>query len=172
MASLVDTLIDVLNGENSEYQKLIELASDKTEVIVKGDIDGLQHITDDEQLIVDRINALEKQRMQTMTEIAKILNTDVTELKLKVLISLLERSPKEQKALAEIHDKLRETVYQMKLLNERNEALLNSAREMVDFNLNLIQSMRKAPETANYDKGAYNTGTLMGGVSGGFDAKQ
>jgi len=172
MASLVDTLIDVLNGENSEYQKLIELASDKTEVIVKGDIDGLQHITDDEQLIVDRINALEKQRMQTMTEIAKILNTDVTELKLKVLISLLERSPKEQKALAEIHDKLRGTVYQMKLLNERNEALLNSAREMVDFNLNLIQSMRKAPETANYDKGAYNTGTLMGGVSGGFDAKQ
>lgn len=172
MASLVDTLIDVLSGENSEYQKLIELASEKTQVIVKGDIDGLQRITDDEQLIVDRINGLEKQRMQTMTDIAKILNTDVSGLKLKVLISLLEKSPKEQKALADVHDKLRETVFQMKLFNERNEALLNSAREMVDFNLNLIQSMRKAPETANYDRAAYNTGTLMGGVSGGFDAKQ
>lgn len=172
MASLVDTLIDVLSGENSEYQKLIELASEKTQVIVKGDIDGLQRITDDEQLIVDRINGLEKQRMQTMTDIAKILNTDVSGLKLKVLISLLEKSPKEQKALADVHDKLRETVFQMKLFNERNEALLNSAREMVDFNLNLIQSMRKAPETANYDRAAYNTGILMGGVSGGFDAKQ
>ncbi len=31
-------------------------------------------------------------------------------------------------------------------------------------------SMRQAPETANYDKNAYNTGELLGGS--GFDAKQ
>lgn len=172
MASLVENLIDVLNHEDEEYQKLIELSSDKTQVIVRGDLDGLQLITDEEQKVVDRINGFEKIRTETMQEIAKILNTDVSGLKLEVLISLLERSPKEQKALAVIHDKLHDTLHTMKLLNERNEELLNSAREMVDFNLNLIQSMRKAPETANYDRGAYNTGSMIGSVSGGFDAKQ
>lgn len=172
MASLVENLIDVLNQEDSEYQKLIELSSKKTQIIVSGGLQELERITDDEQLVVDAVNALEKKREATMNEIAKILNTDVTGLKLKVLISLLDKSPREQAALAKVHDKLHNTLYEMKLLNERNEELLNSAKEMVDFNLNLIQSMRKAPETANYDRGAYNTGSLIGGVSGGFDAKQ
>ena len=96
MASLVETLIDVLNQEDAQYQKLIELSSQKTMVIVRADLEGLQRITDDEQLIVEEINSLEKTRTQTMNEIAKILNTDVTGLKLKVLISLLGKSPKEQ----------------------------------------------------------------------------
>ncbi|MCQ2519420.1 MAG: flagellar protein FlgN [Lachnospiraceae bacterium] len=172
MASLVENLIDVLNQEDSEYQKLIELSSGKTQAIVEGDLVKLEQITDDEQTVVDAINGLEKNREATMLKIAKILNTDVSGLKLKVLISLLDKSPKEQQALAKVHDKLHNTLHQMKLLNERNEELLNSAKEMVDFNLNLIQAMRKAPETANYDRGAYNTGSLIGGVSGGFDAKQ
>jgi len=172
MASLVDTLIDVLNREDTEYRQIIELSSRKTQAIVRGDIEELERVTDDEQLIVDHINACEKERSSTMKEIAKILNTDVSGLKLSVLISLLDRSPKEQKALAEIHDKLHETLHEVKLLNERNEELLNSAKEMVDFNLNLIQSMRKAPETANYNRGAYNTGSTMGTSDSGFDAKQ
>lgn len=172
MASLVDTLIDVLNKEELQYRKLIELSSKKTQCIVTNDIEELQKITDEEQFIVDGINACDKDRMSTMKEIAKILNTDVSGLKLENLISLLGKSPKEQKALAEIHDRLRETLRQVKYLNERNEELLNSAKEMVEFNLNLIQAMRTAPETANYNRGAYNTGSTMGVVNGGFDAKQ
>ena len=172
MASLVETLIDVLDQEDISYQKLIALSSQKTPVIVRADLDELQRITDEEQLIVEEINSLEKTRIKTMNEIATILNTDVTGLKLKVLISLLDKSPREQEALAKVHDRLHTTLHEMKLLNERNEELLNSAREMVDFNLNLIQSMRKAPETANYSKDAYNTGSLLDGSSSGFDAKQ
>ena len=43
---------------------------------------------------------------------------------------------------------------------------------MVNFNMNMIQAMRKAPETANYNKGAYNTGSYLGTETGTFDAKQ
>ena len=48
--------------------------------------------------------------------------------------------------------------------------LLKQAMEMVEFDLTLLKSMRQAPETANYNKNAYNTGDLLGGS--GFDAKQ
>ena len=54
--------------------------------------------------------------------------------------------------------------------NKRNEALLQQALEMVEFDLTLFKSMRQAPETANYDKNACNTGDLLG--NSGFDAKQ
>ena len=172
MASLIEDLTEILNNEDAEYRQLLELSTDKTEIIVKGDLDALTQLTEKEQGHVDRIQALEQKRISVMTEIAKILNTDVAALKLSELISLLKKSPKEQKALAEIHDRLHNTVREMKIVNERNEDLLNSAIEMVEFNMNLLQSMRMAPETANYDKGAYSAGSTLGSVSGGFDAKQ
>ena len=172
MASLIDTLTEVLNGEDKEYQKLLSLSKDKTDVIVRGDLNALSVITDKEQEVVAKIQALEHERTRTMTEIAKILNTDVSGLKLDVLIDLLKKKPKEQKALALIHDKLHVTLYEMRLLNERNDELIKSAIEMTNFNLNLLQSARKAPETANYNRGAYNAGDVLGVESGSFDAKQ
>ena len=172
MASLIDTLTEVLNGEDKEYQKLLNLSKSKTEVIVRGDLNALAVITDKEQQVVNRIQALEHERTSTMTEIAKILNTDVSGLKLDVLIDLLKKKPKEQKALALIHDKLHVTLFEMKLINERNDELIKSAIEMTNFNMNLLQAARKAPETANYNRGAYNTGSVIGVESGSFDAKQ
>ena len=172
MASLIDTLIETLKDENSEYKKLLRLSASKTEAIVKADLELLSRITDDEQERVTAITSLENKRMKTMDEIAKILNTDVASLKLGELISLLKKTPREQKELAKIHDELKTTLHEMKIVNERNEELLNSAIEMVDFNMNLIQAMRKAPETANYNRGAYSTGSSIGVGSGGFDARQ
>lgn len=172
MASLIDTLAEILNKEDEEYQKLLDLSKGKTDVIVKGDLNALSVITDKEQKVVTRITALETQRSEAMAEIAKILHTDVAELKLDTLIDLLKKKPKEQKELALVHDKLHVTLYEMKLVNERNDQLLKSAIEMVDFNMNLIQAARKAPQTANYNRGAYNTGSQIGVVTGSFDAKQ
>lgn len=172
MASLIDTLAEILNKEDEEYQKLLDLSKGKTDVIVKGDLNALSVITDKEQKVVTRITALETQRTEAMAEIAKILHTDVAELKLDTLIDLLKKKPKEQKELALVHDKLHVTLYEMKLVNERNDQLLKSAIEMVDFNMNLIQAARKAPQTANYNRGAYNTGSQIGVVTGSFDAKQ
>ena len=74
--------------------------------------------------------------------------------------------------LAEVHDKLHVTISQMQSINAQNRELLTGALEMVEFDLNLFQSMRRAPETANYNKGAYNAGNIMGVDAGRFDAKQ
>ncbi len=172
MASLIDTLSEILNSENEEYQKLLDLSQGKTEVIVRGDLNALSLITDKEQEIVLRINGLETRRTQTMIEIAKILNTDVAGLKLETLISLLSKKQREQRELSLVHDKLHVTLYEMKLVNERNAELLKNSIEMVDFNLAMIQAMRKAPETANYNRGAYSTGASLGTAAGSFDAKQ
>jgi hypothetical protein len=44
VASLMETLMDVLEKENTEYEKLVVLSKEKTPVIVKGDIEKLQEI--------------------------------------------------------------------------------------------------------------------------------
>ena len=168
----MENLIDVLNKENSEYEELLKLSRRKTPIIVSGDLEQLQQVTDEEQIVVGRINQLEKSRTEVVTDIANVLNKDVDTLKLTNIIAMLAARPAEQKVLAEVHDKLHETVYALKSVNDHNRELLTNSLEMVAFEMNLLQAMKAAPETANYNKGAYNAGATMGVVSGCFDAKQ
>lgn len=172
MASLMENLIDVLRKENSEYEGLLELSQKKTPVIISGNLEELQKITDDEQEMVSRIANLEKKRVEVTADIANVLNKDVKTLKLTDLIAMLSARPEEQKTLTEIHDKLQASVRGLQRVNEQNRELLNNALEMVEFEMNLLQAMKAAPETANYNRGAYNTGNTMGVASKGFDAKQ
>lgn len=172
MASLMENLIDVLDKESSEYEVLLELSQRKTPIIVSGNLENLQKITDEEQELVSRINHLEKKRVEITADIANVLNKDVTTLKLKNLIEMLAGRPAEQKALAVAHDRLQAAVKGLKRVNEQNSELLRNALEMVEFEMNLIQAMKAAPTTANYNRGAYSAGDTMGPSSRGFDAKQ
>ena len=144
----------------------------KTSIIVDGDLEKLQKITDEEQIVVARINHLDAKREEVTKDIANVLNKDVTKLKLADLINMLSQRPVEQNQLAAAHDRLKEVVGQMKRINEQNRDLIQSSLEMVEFDLNLIHSMKSAPQTANYNKGAYNSGYVMGTGRGRFDAKQ
>ena len=49
MASLIDNLITTLNTENDEYTTLLNLSIEKTGIIVKGDVDGLNNMVEREQ---------------------------------------------------------------------------------------------------------------------------
>lgn len=167
----METLIDVLDNENAQYQKLIQLSEEKTPVIVEGDIEKLQEIIDKEQPVIEVINNLEQKRAEVISDIAIVLNKDVESLNIKNVIQMLENQPSEQNKLAEIHDKLSTTIRTMAALNENNRMLLEHSLEMVGFEINLYHSMRKAPETANYGKDAYNKGDVLINTSG-FDAKQ
>lgn len=172
MASLMENLIDVLEQEGVEYEKLLDLSQRKTPFIVSGDLENLQKITDDEQFLVSRVGNLEKKRIEITADIANVLNKDVETLKLANLIEMLSGRPKEQARLEEVHDRLRSAVYSLQRANEQNKELLGNALEMVEFEMNLLQAMKAAPATANYTKGAYNAGDTMGVGEGRFDAKQ
>lgn len=172
MASLMENLIDILEKESSEYDKLLGLSQEKTPIIVSGNLENLQKITDEEQELVVKVNSLEKMRLEVVADIANVLNKDVATLKLADIIALLDKRPAEQQALARAYDRLKAIVQGLKRANEQNRELLNNALEMVEFEMNLLQATKAAPETANYNKGAYSAGDTMGVPGGGFDAKQ
>ena len=171
MASLVDNLITVLTQECDEYETVLGLARSKTPVIVAGDLDALGKITDEEQSHADRLQNLDNARSKVTADIANVINRDVKELKLTALVDMLDKSPDEQKRLSEVCDRLSTVVHELARVNAQNSELLRSSLEMVDFELNLLNSLKAAPETANYSKGSYTGGTL-GVTRGNFDAKQ
>ena len=172
MASLMEVLIDVLEQENQEYEALLNLSMKKTPVIVSEDLDQLAKITDEEQIIVSRINHLDNQRNEAFNDIANVLNKDVEKLKIVDLIKMMAARPEEQRKLAEVFDRLQENVRNVKRINEQNRELIEAALDLVHFNISVLQAVNKAPETANYNKGAYNTGDVIGTSYKAFDAKQ
>ena len=172
MASLLENLIDVLDCENTQYEKLLELAESKTPAIVSGDIESLGKITEDEQEIVGKIQGMEKQRDKFLADIADVVNRDVETLKLIDLIQMLDKMPDQQEKLEGIQKRLRATIDRLREVNDRNQMLLAERLDMVDFNLNMIRAMKSAPQTANYSRDAYTNGQSLGIFHGGFDAKQ
>ncbi len=170
MASLMDNLIEVLEEENTQYEKLVELSQVKKQAIIQADIACLEDVTNQEQEVSSQLRNLDIRRDAVLKDMSDVLGKDFKEMTITKLIGYLEQQPKEQERLSEIRAKILTTGQQMQAWNKRNEALLKQALEMAEFDLTLFRSMRQAPETANYDKNAYNTGTLLGNSA--FDTKQ
>jgi flagellar biosynthesis/type III secretory pathway chaperone len=172
VASLIDNLIDVLGKTCTEYENLLVLSMKKKPVIIAGDLNQLAVITDEEQLLVSKVNKLDQKMQQTMKDIADVINKDVSELDLKVIIGFMGPKPEEQQKLAVIHDKLKDAVYNVARVNEQNRVLIQESLEMVQFEMNVLQAKKAAPETANYDRSASSSGSAIGVTAKGFDAKQ
>ena len=172
MASLMEDLIEVLGQESGLYEELLKLSGSKTPVIVAGDLDRLTVITDDEQRVVEKLASLDRKRQQSMKDIADVLNKDVRTLTITDLIALLKKRPGEAQALARERDRLKDVADRVRLVNEQNQKLLQSSLEMVQFEMNILQATKQAPETANYTRQAGSSGELIGYTAGGFDAKQ
>ena len=172
MASLMENLIDVLYKESIEYETLLGLSMKKTPVIVANNVAELQKITDEEQEVVGRIHSLDKERASVTKDIANVLNKDVKTMTISDVVKVLDKRPEEQRKLQDAQNKLSEVAKQLQRVNNQNSMLISQALELVGYEINLYQAMKRAPETANYNKGAYNTGMTYGAPNKGFDAKQ
>lgn len=172
MASLMENLIDILNEQYEAYSVLVDLSRKKTPIIVSGSLEELQAITDEEQNAVNAVNAVDRKRLEIMADIANVLNQNDKTLKLSDLVTLINTRPEEQAKLEEARKKLIAVGKDLKTVNERNKELLENSLEMIDFDLNLIQAMKQAPQMANYNRGALSTGEVYGTNLKGFDTKQ
>ena len=170
MASLVEELINVLAEEESIYKKLTEYGEKKRQIIIDADIPELEKLTDLEQQVSDELLTKSNKQIELLDDIATVLGKTDEKMTVTRLIGYLDKQPDIQSKLTETRDSLLDKADQMQKINDLNSQLLAQAIEMTEFDITLFKSMRQAPETANYDKSAYNTGTILG--SSGFDAKQ
>lgn len=170
MASLMEELITTLEKENEIYSQLLPVQEKKKQVIIVNDLKALQEITNQEQVVIQQIGALERKREEVLTNIGTVINRDPKTLDIPALVGLLEKQPEEKKRLSLVYDSLKQTVHRLVDMNELNKSLIEESLDMVEFNLNFIQSTRMSPGN-NYDKNAVGVSVPIE-QSGIFDAKQ
>ena len=173
MASLLQNLVDALDRECALYERLLVLSGKKTPVIIQRDLKELSKISADEQAVVSLIAAVDKEREAVMDSISDVIGEKGNNLKLIELIRMLDSRPNEQRALGNKRDKLKSLAERVQRVNDQNQILLQSSLEMVQYEMNIIQAARRAPETAKYTQKAGTRGDLIGvAPMGRFDAKQ
>ncbi|MCR5467751.1 MAG: flagellar protein FlgN [Lachnospiraceae bacterium] len=166
----MDDLIEVLNEEKTDYEQLIALGEEKRQAVIAAEIDKLEKISESEQVVAGYLQNKANRRESIMKDMAQVLGKDPADLTVLKLIGYMDNQPDEQRKLSDIRESLLVVGKRLKSINELNATLIEQAMEMVEFDLTLFKSMRQAPETANYDRNAYNTGDILGGS--GFDTKQ
>ncbi len=173
LASLVEELIGVLQSEKEIYNRLIPVSEQKTEILVRGDLKALQAVTDEEQKLLDQASVLDHKRNTVIQNMGMVLNRSPEQLDLVSLIELLAKQPEEKKQLSQLHDSLKQIMIRLVDVNEKNKSLIENSLEMIEFNMNFIQSTRMSPGNNNYDRNAASAGNVNTGYNtGSFDAKQ
>jgi flagellar biosynthesis/type III secretory pathway chaperone len=177
MASLIENLITELNEEYAVYQELLKVSMEKTPAIIANDLQRLTEVSDREELLVDTVTGMENARRQTMNNIASVLNKKSADIKVRDIVEFLDGQPQFQEPLAEINEKLSKLAKQLREVNLHNQSLITEALSMIEYNINLLQNINRAPETAEYSremfrgKGAAYSGG-QDSPAGKFDAKQ
>lgn len=154
MASLIRDLITVLQEEEEIYEYLLPITREKKQVIIKNDLQSLQNITVEEQKAIEILNVLEHRREEVIVNIGTVLSMDPETMKISNIIDILEKQPQEQEELRAVHKKLKETIGELKRLNDLNRMLMEQSLEMIAFDLNVLQSMKGAPLVNNYNRRA------------------
>lgn len=170
MASLAEDLITEMKEEKELYDKLYELSSKKRETIIHQQLEEMESLVNQEQDVASELKNLENKRVRTLKDMSSVLGQDRVTLTVSQIIKLLNKHPEERSAIKQAKDELVRSAEKMQLMNQQNQILLQQAIEMTNFDMQLIKSMKGAPETANYNKDAYNTGDIL--PSSGFDTKQ
>ena len=171
MASLMEELVDTLTKERDIYQELIPISERKTTILIQENLKELQEVTEKEQVLLDEVYALDKNREKIIANMGVVLNKDPKELDLATLARLMAKRPEEKEALSQLHDSLRAVMTRLVEANEKNKELIEDSLEMIEFNMNYIQSTRMSPGSNNYNRNASNSYSVDMGP-GSFDAKQ
>jgi len=171
LASLIDELKNILKEELNIYRELIPISEAKTRIIVDNDLEALAEITGREQVAVDKIHSLEHKREAVMKDIRTVINRRSGEFNLSTLIALMGTQPEEQKALSTLRDELNNAVQRLVAVNNRNKELIQQSLEMIEFNMNFIQSTKMMLADNTYTKHAAKHEPHIPGASM-FDARQ
>lgn len=168
MASLIEELFSILEEETGCYKSLLDMADNKKEVIIKGDVPSLQEITKKEQELAGHILRLEKARQQNLIDICDVTNKKIEDVTIVKIIDLLQG--KEKDKLRTISNGLNEILIKLQEMNVTNKALIEQSIDYINFTVNAAQSLRSMPDTNTYQAKGNRYENTKG--KNFFDAKQ
>lgn len=130
-------LIDILDKLGAIYEKVAMLGERKRNALVGIDMQGLSAILDEEQLIIAKIQKLEKHRVELLRDLSKS-NKAVKENIKATEFYRLAPTPELQNKLLQVHERLSKNVDRAITIRDNNKILAQCALDAVQGQLNKL----------------------------------
>ncbi|MFC7685730.1 flagellar protein FlgN [Ureibacillus sp. GCM10028918] len=143
----VRPIISILEKLEKMHQSLLKLANQKTELVKKGDMDGLDTIIKNEQSHVAAIEVLEKQRQQMVTDYLRAKGIALSDTPTVARVIEAAELEEERHQLDEISQQLMSVIDDLRKQNDLNQKLVFQSLQFVNMSLDMLQPR---PEEINY----------------------
>ena len=166
MNGLLDKLIDILEEEINIFRSLFGILEDETAALMISDVKQLNEVIKKKENEVLKIRLLETQREKMVHDIAEKLGCSPKGLTLSQLAGMAD-IPYSQ-AIFKINEKLSQFAHSIRLLNQKNQTLLQQSLGLVRDSLSMLDGLLyPGPVYHNNGKFAqtYNqSGRLVSGI--------
>ncbi|MFJ7932821.1 flagellar protein FlgN [Sporosarcina sp. NPDC096371] len=144
----ITTILTSLDNLEKLHRSLLRIAYDKTAVIKKGDMEGLDQLLKDEQSHIAAIMQMDSLRQRDVAQyIADQGRSGSTNPTVADLLSVAPEADKQ--SLEEARDRLLHAIHDLKWQNDLNQKLTYQSLQFVNLSLDMV---RPRPESANYSK--------------------
>ncbi|MNB77477.1 FlgN protein [compost metagenome] len=157
-------LVESLELLNELNEKLLQLAEQKKEALIKGNFDELLRTTTGESSLIKSIRNQEEVQQEMAHE---FMREKGIKSRLSLTISEISRlvfDPEEKASLLDVQKKLVENLGKLKRLNELNQTLVAQSLSFIDFSLNLYieedDSTYSRPDQINTARTAKRNGVF------------
>ncbi|KGR76505.1 flagellar protein FlgN [Ureibacillus sinduriensis] len=143
----VQPIITILGKLEKMHSSLLQLANEKTELVKKGDMDGLDSIIKNEQSHVAAIEVLEKQRQQMVTDYLRAKGIALSGTPTVAQVIEAAETEEERNQLEDIRNQLSTVIDDLRKQNDLNQKLVFQSLQFVNMSLDML---RPRPEEINY----------------------
>lgn len=140
-------LIIRLEGIQTLYQQLLELAGNKQQELVKGNLERIEALTKEEENLVYQAGRLEDERYKFAGRLFSHFGLR-EEATLKELIGLAPVA--EQAKLQALHQNMGQLIAQMDKMSQENITLIQQSLRFINFTVDVLT---KPDDTATYGSG-------------------
>jgi hypothetical protein len=146
----ITSILALLENLEKLHKSMLRLANDKTAIITKGDMEGLDQLLKDEQSHLAAIAQTEKQRQNAVAEYLTEQGHPVPPS--PTVTDLFDVVTEEEKtALEEVRTRLLHTIHDLKWQNDLNQKLTYQSLQVVNLSLDLMRP-QAGTGTVNYSK--------------------
>ncbi|GAA5415669.1 uncharacterized protein YvyG [Paraliobacillus ryukyuensis] len=143
----IEHVIDSLKQLQQLHQNLLAISKDKTDVLKKGDIDGLQALLKQERKYVKAINQVEQARIDATKDWAKAQGLDPEEATATDMLKHMQDT-ETKNTLEELTTALANHLLELKQQEALNQQLTQQSLQFVQLSLDMI-----SPTIENFNYG-------------------
>ncbi|MDR3207457.1 MAG: flagellar protein FlgN [Oscillospiraceae bacterium] len=133
---ILNNFCEVLSDERALHADLLALSTQKKDAITKNDVTALDNIVKGEELLLARLNNLERLRRECVSELAAELGRPAEEIVLRDFLSV--SPPEQREQLTGLHRELRSLLERQIGINEINKRLIESRLEYIHYTMEAV----------------------------------